>query len=76
MNEKLLDILATACETDLVKTDTSINLFDNSLLDSIGVIQLLLAIESELGIVVDPIDLQREDIETPEKFVAYFSKLQ
>jgi D-alanine--poly(phosphoribitol) ligase subunit 2 len=76
MKEKLLDILATACETDLVKTDTSINMFDNSLLDSIGVIQLLLAIESELGIVVDPIDLQREDIETPEKFVAYFSKLQ
>jgi len=75
MQEKLLTILSQICETDLVKEDQSINLFDNNLLDSIGVIQLLIAVESEFGIVVDAIDLQRQDIETPGKLVDYFSKL-
>jgi D-alanine--poly(phosphoribitol) ligase subunit 2 len=75
MKEKLLEILCGICDSDIVKKNQEINLFENNLLDSMGVIELLVAIESTFGIVVDPIDLQRSDIETPLRVVNYFSKL-
>jgi D-alanine--poly(phosphoribitol) ligase subunit 2 len=75
MKEKLLEILCEICDSDVVKNDQTINLFENNLLDSMGVIELLVAVESTFGLVVDPIDLQRPDIETPAKLIDYFSSL-
>jgi D-alanine--poly(phosphoribitol) ligase subunit 2 len=73
MEEKILDILETICGVDEVKEDKDINLFDNGLLDSLGVIELLVQIEEKLGIVIEPTEVEREHIETPNKLINYIN---
>lgn len=74
MEEKVFDILVEICGVEDVREDSDINLFDNGLLDSLGVIELLLAIEEKLGIKIEPTEIEREEIETPKKIVEYLSK--
>ncbi|MBQ1312015.1 MAG: D-alanine--poly(phosphoribitol) ligase subunit 2 [Blautia sp.] len=69
MREKILDILAEVCEDDVVKEDLEMNLFEEGLLDSMGVAQLLMEAEDLLGVVIALTEIQREDIDTPEKIV-------
>lgn len=70
MKEKILDILAEICEDDVVKEDLSIDLFEEELLDSLAVAQLLMEAEDRLGVVVPLTGIEREDISTPEKIIA------
>jgi D-alanine--poly(phosphoribitol) ligase subunit 2 len=74
MEERLLDILVTICGVDEVREDKDINLFETGLLDSLGVIELLVQIEEKLGIVVEPTEVDREQIETPNKLIEYISE--
>jgi D-alanine--poly(phosphoribitol) ligase subunit 2 len=74
MEEKILEILENICGTDEVREDKDINLFDNGLLDSLGIIELLIQIEEELGIVLQPTEMEREDIETPNKLIGYLEE--
>lgn len=70
MKEKILDILAEVCEDDVVKEDLGMDLFEEGLLDSMGVAQLLMETEDELGVVIALTEIQREDINTPEKIIS------
>ncbi len=71
MEEKILKILESICGTDEVREDKDINLFENGLLDSLGVIELILEIETELGIAIQPTEIERKDIDTPNKIIGY-----
>lgn len=70
MEEKLLDILARICEDDIVKEDLDINIFETDLMDSLGFTELLVDIEDSFGIVIAPSEVEREDMETPNKIIA------
>jgi D-alanine--poly(phosphoribitol) ligase subunit 2 len=74
MEEKILDILETICGVDEAREDKDINLFETGLLDSLAVIELLVQIEEKLGIVIEPTEVEREEIETPNKLIQYLSK--
>lgn len=74
MEERVLDILESICGVDEVRKDMDINLFETGLLDSLGVTELLIEIEEELGIDIAPTEITREDIETPNKIIEYLSK--
>jgi D-alanine--poly(phosphoribitol) ligase subunit 2 len=74
MEEKVLDILLAICGTDEVKEDRDINLFDTGLLDSLGVIELLVEIEEKLHIVIEPTEVDRDEINTPNKLINYLAK--
>lgn len=71
MEQKILDILVGLCGTDEVIEDRDIDLFENGLLDSLGTIELLLQLEEKLGVKIQPTELQREDISTPNKIIKY-----
>lgn len=73
MEETLLDILEELCGTDEVRNDLDLNLFDDGLLDSLGVIELLLSIESKLQISIQPTEITREQIATPRKIIDYLN---
>ncbi len=45
-------------------------------LDSMGIMQLLLAIEDRFGVAIDPADLSRENFSTAEKIVALITDKQ
>lgn len=74
MEEKILKLLEDICGTDEVWHDRDLNLFGEGLLDSLGVIELLVGIEEELGIRVEPTEVERTDMDTPAKIIATFSK--
>jgi len=74
MEEKILEILDGICSTDEVREDKDINLFENGLLDSLGIIELFIEIEEKLGIVLQPTEMERKDIETPNKLIGYLKE--
>ena len=57
------------CEDDCVRQDLSLPLFENDLLDSLAVVELLVELESAFGIVLSPSEVTREDIGTPQKII-------
>ncbi len=74
MKEEILDILADVCEEDEVKDDLTMDLFEEGLLDSLGVAQLLMELEDRLGIVIALTEIEKTDINTPEKIIALAEK--
>jgi D-alanine--poly(phosphoribitol) ligase subunit 2 len=71
MEEKILEVLESICGTDEVRVDKDIDLFDNGLLDSLGIIELILEIENKLGVVIQPTEIERRDFDTPNKIIKY-----
>ncbi|GAA0786327.1 D-alanine--poly(phosphoribitol) ligase subunit DltC [Hathewaya limosa] len=74
MEEKIMQILVDLCGDDEILEDRGIDLFDAGLLDSLGTIELLLEIESQLGVVIQPTEIVREHILTPNKIIETVSK--
>lgn len=70
MEEKVLTLLEEICEDDIVREDPDINLFEEELLDSLAFTELLVAIEEQFGIVISPSEVERSDVETPNKIIA------
>lgn len=71
MENKILEILENVCGTDEVLEEMDLELFDAGLLDSLGVIELLVTIEEELNIRIEPTEVERAMISTPAKLIKY-----
>jgi D-alanine--poly(phosphoribitol) ligase subunit 2 len=74
MEEKILSVLEELCGSDEVRRDRDVNLFATGLLDSFGAIELLVAIDEEFGIRIEPTELAREEFDTPNKIIGYVTK--
>ncbi|QMU07545.1 D-alanine--poly(phosphoribitol) ligase subunit DltC [Levilactobacillus suantsaii] len=76
-----MDVQATVLEilADLTGNDVSgamdDNLFDSGLLDSMGSVQLLLQLQSELGISVPVSEFERSEWDTPNKIITKVESL-
>ena len=68
--EKILTVLAEIAETDEVRNDPDLALFDLQVLDSMKTVQLIVAIGQELGVEVSPAEFDRDAWATPRKIVA------
>ncbi|MDR2610180.1 MAG: D-alanine--poly(phosphoribitol) ligase subunit DltC [Clostridiales Family XIII bacterium] len=79
MNEKnkaiVFDILEELTETDEVRANPDIALFDEGLLDSIGAVQLLVEIEAKLGVSVPISSFDRDEWATPNRIIANIGAL-
>ena len=76
MKEKVLDMFEEVIGTDEIREDLDLNLFDAGLLDSLGIIQMLLEIEEVFGLKLQPTDLERSDMATVNNLTAFLeSKL-
>lgn len=69
MEEKILDMLAEVCEDDVVREDRKVRLFETGLLDSLTFAELLFEIEDRFGLILPPSEIEREDVDTPEKII-------
>ncbi len=69
MEERFLEILSDLCEDDIVKKDKNIELFENDLLDSLTFAEMLFSIEEEFGVFISPSEVERKDIDTPQKII-------
>lgn len=67
MEEKLLEILEQICDDDIVREDLELDLVEEGLLDSIAVVELIVAIEEEFGVNLSPTEYEKEDWSTVRK---------
>jgi D-alanine--poly(phosphoribitol) ligase subunit 2 len=68
--EKVLQLIASVAETDEVRTNLDLPLYDSQLFDSIRTVELIVRIEEEFGIKISPAEFERENWETPRKIIA------
>lgn len=69
MEEKVLALLEEICEDDVVRTDRNINLFEEDLIDSLAFTELLVGLEENFGIVIAPSEVEKQDVDTPNKVI-------
>lgn len=68
--EKALEIIAEVCKTDEVTRNPDLNLFDSDLLDSFGIVELLVLFETELHKKIAITEFDRETWNTPNRIIA------
>ena len=72
--EKVLAVLADVAESDEVRRDPDLRLYDRQILDSLATVHLILAFAEAFGIEISPAELEREQWATPRKIVAYIEE--
>lgn len=73
--ETVLNILADLTGSD-VSNSMDENLFETGLLDSMGTVQLLLQLQTELGIMAPVSEFERSEWDTPNKIIAKVEAIQ
>lgn len=68
--DKVLQLLVTLTGTQEVRTNPQLPLYQSQVLDSMRTVELMLALEEELGVTVSPAEFERQMWETPAKIVA------
>ncbi|KAA1042531.1 D-alanine--poly(phosphoribitol) ligase subunit DltC [Macrococcus equipercicus] len=76
IREEVLDILEEIAESDIVKTNPDIRVFDEGIIDSLATVVLLMNIQERLDIDVTITDFDRETWATPNMIVDEVEKLQ
>lgn len=66
---QILDVLASVTETDEVRTQLDLALYDLQVLDSMKTVELIVALGREVGVEVSPAEFDREAWATPRKLV-------
>lgn len=69
MEDKIICLIIKICRTEEVKDMPDLDLFDSGLLDSLGLVALLVAIEEEFDVTIAPTELERDDINTVNKII-------
>ena len=64
MEEKLLGILERICDDEIVREDLDMDLFEEGLLDSLAVAELIVAIEEEFKVILSPTEYEKEELST------------
>jgi D-alanine--poly(phosphoribitol) ligase subunit 2 len=68
-SDQILDVLARIAETDEVRTNPDLALFDSQVLDSMKTVELIVAFGSELGVEISPAEFERDAWATPRQLV-------
>ena len=68
--ENILRVLVVIAETDEVRANPDLALFDLQILDSMKTVELIVALGREIGVEVSPAEFEREAWATPRQLVA------
>ena len=71
IKEQILEMLEEICEDEVVREDLNINLKEEGLMDSLAFVEMLVRIEEIFGISIAPTEVTYEEIDTPNKVIAY-----
>ena len=69
--QRVLDILQHVTDTDEVQSDPDLDLLGLGILDSLGTVQLMVALSESFGIQISLAEFDRAEWATPRKVVAY-----
>jgi D-alanine--poly(phosphoribitol) ligase subunit 2 len=68
-SDQILNVLASVAETDEVRTNPDLALYDLQILDSMKTVELMVALSTEVGVEVSPAEFEREKWATPRLLV-------
>lgn len=68
-SDQVLDVLAGVAETDEVRSNLDLALYDLQILDSMKTVELMVALSRDVGVEVSPAEFEREAWATPRKLV-------
>ncbi len=71
LKEIAIEILEEICETDEIKEDLDLDLFDAGLMDSLSTINIILLLEEKLNLKLQPTDFEKSDISTVNNFISF-----
>ncbi len=71
---KVLDILEQVTGTDQVRRDLDLALFDDHLLDSLGMVELIVALSDAFDVEIAPAEIERSEWSSPRKIIANMEK--
>ena len=63
-------MLEDICGDPIVRENPDIDLLGEELMDSLDYVELLMNIQDELGVVIAPSEVTREEMATPNKIIA------
>ena len=71
IKEQVLERLEEICEDEVVREDLDINMKEEGLMDSLAFVEMLVKIEEIFGLSIAPTEVTYEEIDTPNKVIAY-----
>ena len=71
IKEQVLVMLEEICEDEVVREDLDINMKEEGLMDSLAFVEMLVKIEELFGLSIAPTEVTYEEIDTPNKVIAY-----
>lgn len=69
-SDQILDILTEVADTEEVRTNPDLALYDLQVLDSMKTVELMVALSRDLSVEISPAEFERDAWATPRKFVA------
>ena len=60
MEEKLLRMIGKICDEEIGADELDLNLYESGLMDSLAMVELLIAIEDEFGVTLSPTEYNKE----------------
>lgn len=69
-SDQVIDLLARVADTDEVRTNPDLALYELQVLDSMKTVELIVALQQEMGVEISPAEFDRDAWATPAKVVA------
>ena len=74
LKQKVIDLLCDISGEDDVADNMDTDLFEEGYLDSMGAIELLVALEDELDVSIAPTEVDRSEMNTPNLIIKQVEK--
>lgn len=71
IRESVIEIFEEVLGSDEMRDNQDLDMFENEMLDSLAIIEVLLGIEDKLNLSLQPTDLERKDMATVNNLVDF-----
>lgn len=73
IRESVIEIFEEVLGSDEIRDNQDLDMFENEMLDSLAIIEILLGIEDKLDLSLQPTDLERKDMATVNNLVDFLT---
>ena len=70
LDQEIIDLLVELTGEDELGDYRDVDLFEEDVLDSLGAIEVLVALKDRFGVSIAPTELEREEMNTVDKIIA------
>lgn len=69
LDQEIIELLVSLTGEDELGEYRDVDLFEEEVLDSLGAIEVLVALKKQFGVAIAPTELEREDMNTVDKII-------